>query len=64
MIAGADIKMVDKKGRLPIDICTKRCEKEQSLKDTLGVFERADETKKSCWQKLKEILMIAQPITN
>ena len=59
MIKGADIKMPDRKGRTPLETAQKRYKKENAdMGETLAVLDRADEEKKSCWVKFKELLMI------
>ena len=48
-----------------MDICLSRIEKLQQdeMKEALRVLERANHANKSCSQKLKEALMISQPLT-
>ena len=66
LVKGAELAIRDNKGRTAIDICQKRIEKGDSvdeLKEALRVLERASHENKTCSQKLKEALMISQPLT-
>ena len=64
MVKGADLSIKDNKGRTAMDLCLKQMDKRpDTMKEVLKVLERASHEKKSCSQKLKEALMISQPLT-
>ena len=65
MVKGADLTIKDNKGRSAMDLCLSKIKKLQSdeMKESLRVLERANHAHKTCTQKLKEALMISQPLT-
>ena len=63
MLKGASLDIKDNKGRTPIELCAKRAAKNQLLVEALKALERADPTKKSCWVKFKESLMVQQSLS-
>ena len=60
LIKGISIHTEDDKGRTAIDFARKNAEKRNSatLKEAVRSLEKADESNKGCWTKLKESLMI------
>ena len=60
LIKGIGIHTLDKKGRSAMDLALKNQEKRSNntLAEAIKSLERADESKKGCWTRLMESLMI------
>lgn len=58
MIKGADLRVTNKQGETPVDVCNRELKNNPRLADALRVLQRANDDDKSFWQKFKEVLLI------